>query len=130
MNRHLHLQPQRQLQHQLLQRQSLQQRQQRYRACQLEQQHLQVKTVDRKELVEHYRQVQRLRSLVQQARHLDHLEPTVPVVQQEQVALLVQRVQPGQAQVLEQQVLEVPLALEGPLVQPAELGLVRHLLQN
>jgi hypothetical protein len=130
MNRHLHQQPQRQLQHQLLQRQSLQQRQQRYRACQLEQQHLQVKTVDRKELVEHYLQVQRLRSLVQQGRHLDHLEPTVPVVQQEQVALLVQRVQPGQAQVLEQQVLEEPLALEEPPAELVELDPVRHLLQN
>jgi hypothetical protein len=86
--------------------------------------------VDRKELVEHYRQVQRLRSLVQQARHLDHLEPTVPVVQQEQVALLVQRVQPGQAQVLEQQVLEEPLALEEPPAELVELDPVRHLLQN
>jgi hypothetical protein len=86
--------------------------------------------VDRKELVEHYRQVQRLRSLVQQGRHLDHLEPTVPVVQQEQVALLVQRVQPGQAQVLEQQVLEEPLALEEPPAQLVELDPVRHLLQN
>jgi hypothetical protein len=86
--------------------------------------------VDRKELVEHYRQVQRLRSLVQQARHLDHLEPTVPVVQQQQVALLVQRVQPGQAQVLEQQVLEEPLALEEPPAELVELDPVRHLLQN
>jgi hypothetical protein len=89
-----------------------------------------VKTVDRKELVEHYRQVQRLRSLVQQGRHLDHLEPTVLVVQQEQVALLVQRVQPGQAQVLEQQVLEEPLALEEPPAELVELDPVRHLLQN
>jgi hypothetical protein len=82
------------------------------------------------ELVEHYRQVQRLRSLVQQGRHLDHLEPTVLVVQQEQVALLVQRVQPGQAQVLEQQVLEEPLALEEPPAELVELDPVRHLLQN
>jgi hypothetical protein len=86
--------------------------------------------VDRKELVEHYRQVQRLRSLVQQGRHLDHLEPTVLVVQQEQVALLVQRVQPGQGQVLEQQVLEEPLALEEPPAELVELDPVRHRLQN
>jgi hypothetical protein len=89
-----------------------------------------VKTVDRKELVEHYRQAQLLRFLVQQALRLDHLEPTVLVVQQEQVALLVQRVQPGQAQVLEQQVLEEPLALEEPPAELVELDPVRHLLQN
>jgi hypothetical protein len=54
----------------------------------------------------------------------------VLVVQQEQVALLVQRVQPGQAQVLEQQVLEEPLALEEPPAELVELDPVRHLLQN
>ena len=81
MNRHLRLQPQRQLQHQLLQRQSHQQRQLRCRGSQLKQQHPQVKTVDRKELEVHYRQAQPLRFLVQQGRHLDHLEPTVLVVQ-------------------------------------------------
>ena len=123
---HLHLQPQRQRRHQLLPRQSLQQRQPRYRASQLEQRHLQVKTVDRKELVEHYRQAQPLRFLVQQVLRLDHLEPTELVVQPvrpEQPVLLVQLVQ---VQEQEQPALLVLEASEEPLAQLAELDPVRH----
>jgi hypothetical protein len=126
MNRHLRLQPQRQLQHQLLQRQSHQQRQLRCRGSQLKQRHLQVKTVDRKELVEHYRQAQPLRFLVQQVLRLDHLEPTELVVQPvrpEQPVLLVQLVQ---VQEQEQPALLVLEASEEPLAQLAELDPVRH----
>jgi hypothetical protein len=83
-----------------------------------------VKTVDRKELVEHYRQAQPLRFLVQQGRHLDHLEPKVLVVQQEQLA---QEAQLGQLEEEADQVLRLQ-ALEEQLASP-ESAQVERLAQ-